>query len=26
MPTQIKQVIGSFLAWSAYKKLAMSMT
>jgi hypothetical protein len=26
MPTQLKQVIGSFLTWSAYEKLAMSMT
>jgi hypothetical protein len=26
MPTQLKQVISSFLTWSAYEKLAMSMT
>jgi hypothetical protein len=26
MPTQLKQVINSFLTWSAYEKLAMSMT
>jgi len=26
MPTQLKQDISSFLTWSAYKKLAMSMT
>jgi len=26
MPTLLKQVISSFLTWSAYKKLAMSMT
>jgi hypothetical protein len=26
MPTQLKQVISSFLTWSSYKKLAMSMT
>jgi hypothetical protein len=26
MPTQLKEVIKSFLTWSAYEKLAMSMT
>jgi hypothetical protein len=26
MPTQLKQVINSFLTWSAYEKLAMFMT
>jgi hypothetical protein len=26
MLTQLKQVISSFLTWSAYEKLAMSMT
>jgi hypothetical protein len=26
MPTLLKQVINSFLTWSAYKKLAVSMT
>jgi hypothetical protein len=26
MPTQLKQVISSFLTWSAYEKLAMSVT
>jgi hypothetical protein len=26
MPTQLKQVVGSFLSWFAYGKLTMSMT
>jgi hypothetical protein len=26
MPAQLKQVICSFLTWSAYEKLAMSVT
>jgi hypothetical protein len=26
MPTQIKQVVSSFLTWFAYEKLTMSMT
>jgi hypothetical protein len=26
MPTQLKQVISSFLTWSSHEKLAMSMT